>query len=97
MSAKCVCVPGVRLACGRSEHLRTAIVPGAAADRFPVRFRKGGLLMNDVIGILGAALMGFSSMAESYELLIVGRLVIGYNCGESRLRVRGRVPVSGCG
>ena len=40
--------------------------------------------MNDVIGILGAALMGFSSMAGSYELLIVGRLVIGYNCGQWR-------------
>ncbi|KAF0296742.1 Glucose transporter type 1 [Amphibalanus amphitrite] len=45
--------------------------------------RRGGLMMNDVIGIVGAAFMGFSSMADSYELLIVGRLVIGYNCGMS--------------
>lgn len=44
-------------------------------------FRKGGLLFNNVIGIIGAAAMGCSKFLESYELLIIGRYLIGINCG----------------
>ena len=44
--------------------------------------RKGGLLINNIVGILGAAAMGFAKFAESYELLIMGRFLIGVNCGE---------------
>lgn len=44
-------------------------------------YRKRGLLLNDATGILGAALMGFSKAAHSYEMLIIGRLIIGFNCG----------------
>eukprot|EP00095_Tigriopus_kingsejongensis_P005478 maker-scaffold491_size156641-snap-gene-0.27 protein:Tk05478 transcript:maker-scaffold491_size156641-snap-gene-0.27-mRNA-1 annotation:"glucose transporter isoform x" len=43
--------------------------------------RKGGLLINNVLGIGGALAMGMAKYAESYELLIVGRFVIGMNCG----------------
>ena len=39
------------------------------------------MLANNVVAFAGAALMGFSKMAGSYEMLIVGRLVIGINCG----------------
>ena len=44
--------------------------------------RRRGLLLNNLIGIGGAVLMGFSNISGSYEMLILGRLVIGVNCGE---------------
>jgi len=43
--------------------------------------RKGALLINNIFAIIAAALMGFSQVAGSYELLIVGRIFIGINCG----------------
>ena len=45
-------------------------------------YRKGGPQFNNIIGILGAAAMGFAKFSESYELLILGRFLIGVNCGE---------------
>ena len=44
-------------------------------------YRKGGLLLNNVVGILGALAMGASKVSELYELLIMGRYLIGVNCG----------------
>ena len=44
-------------------------------------FRKGGLLLNNVVGIFGALAMGASKVSELYELLIMGRYLIGVNCG----------------
>ncbi|XP_030842993.1 solute carrier family 2, facilitated glucose transporter member 1 [Strongylocentrotus purpuratus] len=43
--------------------------------------RKKSMLANNLIAFVGAALMGFSKMANSYEMLIIGRLIIGINCG----------------
>lgn len=43
--------------------------------------RKGGLLMNNLIGIVAAMAMVFSKHVTSYELLIIGRYLIGVNCG----------------
>ncbi|XP_063965728.1 solute carrier family 2, facilitated glucose transporter member 1-like [Lytechinus pictus] len=43
--------------------------------------RKKSMLANNLIAFVGAALMGFSQMAASYEMLIIGRLIIGINCG----------------
>lgn len=43
--------------------------------------RKGGLLLNNVLGIVGGCLMGFTKMAHSYEMLFFGRFIIGVNCG----------------
>ncbi|KAG8201865.1 hypothetical protein JTE90_027345 [Oedothorax gibbosus] len=43
--------------------------------------RKGGLLLNNIFVFVAAALVGFGKMAHSYEMLIVGRFVIGLNSG----------------
>ena len=43
--------------------------------------RKGGLLLNNVLVAIAAVLMGLAKYAGSYEMLIVGRLVIGINSG----------------
>ncbi|KAK6628909.1 hypothetical protein RUM43_002726 [Polyplax serrata] len=51
---------------------------GIIANRFG---RKGGLLLNNVLGIGGACLMGFTKFSSSYELLFIGRFIIGVNCG----------------
>ena len=40
-------------------------------------------MLNNIVGILGATAMGFSQLAESYELLIMGRYLIGVNCGKN--------------
>lgn len=45
-------------------------------------YRKKGLLLNNLLGVGGACLMAFSQMSNSFEMLILGRLVIGINCGE---------------
>ncbi|XP_012287356.1 glucose transporter type 1 isoform X4 [Orussus abietinus] len=51
---------------------------GIIANRFG---RKGGLLLNNVLGIVGACLMGCTKVAHSYEMLFFGRFIIGVNCG----------------
>jgi len=43
--------------------------------------RKGGLLFNNIFALIGAVFEGLSMMANSYELVIVGRFIIGINCG----------------
>lgn len=43
--------------------------------------RKGALLFNNVFAIIGGLLEGFTKTANSYEMLIAGRLFIGINCG----------------
>lgn len=43
--------------------------------------RKGGLLLNNILVFVAAALGGFCKMANSYEMLIIGRFVIGLNSG----------------
>ncbi|KAL0280738.1 UNVERIFIED_CONTAM: hypothetical protein PYX00_001954 [Menopon gallinae] len=53
-------------------------IGGTIANRFG---RKGGLLMNNFLGIIGACLMGFTKFSSSYELLFIGRFIIGVNCG----------------
>jgi SP family facilitated glucose transporter-like MFS transporter 1 len=51
---------------------------GIVANRFG---RKGGLLLNNLLGIGGGVLMGITKSTYIYELLILGRFVIGINCG----------------
>ena len=42
---------------------------------------KQTLLYNNCIGFVGAVLTGMCVMSHSYEMLIVGRLVLGFNIG----------------
>ncbi|CRK92725.1 CLUMA_CG006284, isoform A [Clunio marinus] len=51
---------------------------GWMANRFG---RKGSLLLNNFVGISGACLMGFTKFVNSYEMLFLGRFIIGVNCG----------------
>lgn len=54
------------------------LLAGWWADYFG---RKYGMLINNAFGIGAAALMFFSRMAWSYEMMIVGRFLVGFNCG----------------
>ena len=40
------------------------------------------MLVNAVVGLVGTVLMLSSKFVSSYELLIIGRFIIGYHCGE---------------
>ncbi|KAK3876034.1 hypothetical protein Pcinc_019141 [Petrolisthes cinctipes] len=51
---------------------------GSVGNKFG---RKKGLLLNNLLGVGGACLMAFCKMVNSFEMLILGRLVIGINCG----------------
>ena len=44
-------------------------------------YRKMGLLVNNVLMLLGGLLMLGSKYAESFEMLIAGRFFIGVNAG----------------
>lgn len=54
------------------------VITGVVADRFG---RKGGLLLNNILVFIAAALQGSAKIAKSAEMLIVGRLIIGINNG----------------
>lgn len=64
---------------------------GWMANRFG---RKGGLLLNNVLGIAGGCLMGSTKISHSYEMLFVGRFIIGLNCGKLH-SIRGRIQTGG--
>ncbi|XP_063223869.1 solute carrier family 2, facilitated glucose transporter member 1-like isoform X2 [Bacillus rossius redtenbacheri] len=53
-------------------------ITGIVAERLG---RKGGLLANNVLVLLSAILQGCSKSAESYEMIIIGRFLIGINSG----------------
>ncbi|RWS05689.1 solute carrier family 2: facilitated glucose transporter member 1-like isoform X3 [Dinothrombium tinctorium] len=55
-----------------------ALLTAYVAEKFG---RKGGLLWNNVFVFVAAALMGFSKLCRSYEMLILGRFFIGFNAG----------------
>ena len=63
-----------------------AFIGGWVASKFG---RKGGMLINNTVGIVAAMVMVFSKFFTSYyELLIVERYLIGVNCGKSGWTVR---------
>ncbi|CAL7952480.1 unnamed protein product [Xylocopa violacea] len=51
---------------------------GSVADRFG---RKGGLLLNNVLVLLTVIFEGCAKTAKSYEMIIIGRFIIGINAG----------------
>ncbi|VDH89420.1 MFS transporter, SP family, arabinose:H+ symporter, partial [Mytilus galloprovincialis] len=58
------------------------MIGGFSAGYFCNKYgRKGTLLRNNLLNLLGGLLMLFSDNAKSYEMLIVGRLVIGICAG----------------
>ncbi|XP_065316545.1 solute carrier family 2, facilitated glucose transporter member 1-like [Gordionus sp. m RMFG-2023] len=54
------------------------LLSGYFCDRFG---RKGCLLLNNGTAFLAAILMGCARAGHSYEMIIIGRLIIGFNCG----------------
>ncbi|XP_052084158.1 glucose transporter type 1-like isoform X2 [Mytilus californianus] len=54
------------------------LIAGWWADFFG---RKFGLILNTLPGIAAACLMFFSRHASSYEMVIAGRFLVGFNCG----------------
>jgi len=55
-----------------------AMVGGNVADRFG---RKKGLVISQVIGLLGGVIMAISKPTNSWEVLLVGRLIVGLTAG----------------
>ncbi|XP_031369663.1 solute carrier family 2, facilitated glucose transporter member 1-like isoform X2 [Apis dorsata] len=51
---------------------------GSIADRFG---RKGGLLINNILVLLTVIFEGCAKTAKSYEMIIIGRFLIGINAG----------------
>lgn len=51
---------------------------GFVADRFG---RKGGMLINNLLTFVAGFLMFISKKADSYHILLLGRFLIGVNCG----------------
>lgn len=43
---------------------------------------RGGLLRNNILIFAAAALLGFSQMAQSYQMLVIGRFIVGVNSGK---------------
>ena len=62
-----------------------AFIGGWIATKFG---RKGGMLINNTVGIVAALVMVFSKFFTYYELLLVERYLIGVNCGKSGWIVR---------
>ncbi|KAM7383321.1 hypothetical protein PAMP_002984 [Pampus punctatissimus] len=51
---------------------------GAMVNKFG---RRKSMLLSNILALLGGALMGLSSLSRSFEMVILGRLVIGVFCG----------------
>ncbi len=46
-------------------------------------YRKGGMYVNNIISSTGCILMFISKPVYSYELIIIGRFLIGLSCGNN--------------
>ena len=40
------------------------------------------MMVNTVFGIVAGLLMAFSKVAASYEMIIIGRFLVGFNSGQ---------------
>ncbi|XP_041844944.1 solute carrier family 2, facilitated glucose transporter member 3 [Melanotaenia boesemani] len=43
--------------------------------------RRKSMMISNILALLGGALMGLSSLSQSFEMVIIGRLIIGVFCG----------------
>lgn len=43
--------------------------------------RRKSMLLSNILALVGGGLMGLSLVAKSYEMVIIGRLIIGVFCG----------------
>uniref|UniRef100_A0A3P8WUL6 Solute carrier family 2 member 3b n=1 Tax=Cynoglossus semilaevis TaxID=244447 RepID=A0A3P8WUL6_CYNSE len=43
--------------------------------------RRRSMLLSNILAVVGASLMGLSGLSRSFEMIIIGRLVIGVFCG----------------
>lgn len=50
-------------------------------DRLSPIIRRKSMLIANILAVLGGGLMGLSSLSKSFEMVIIGRLVIGLFCG----------------
>ena len=48
-------------------------------------FRRGAQLASNILSFVGAVLMGFSKMANSIEMIIIARFLIGVFSGKRKL------------
>ncbi|CAK9300357.1 unnamed protein product [Gordionus sp. m RMFG-2023] len=60
------------------------LIGGTLTQRYG---RRGCLLLNNLLAISGAVLMGSAKPAKSYYMIILGRLLIGFNAGVSSVAV----------
>lgn len=51
---------------------------GVFVNRFG---RRNSMLIVNIFAVIGGCFMGFCKLAKSFEMLIIGRLVIGFFCG----------------
>ncbi|XP_037641432.1 solute carrier family 2, facilitated glucose transporter member 3 isoform X1 [Sebastes umbrosus] len=51
---------------------------GAMVDKFG---RRKSMLLNNILAVLGGGFMGLSGVSNSFEMVIVGRFIIGVFCG----------------
>lgn len=42
------------------------------------------MMINNIFALIAALIMGIAKVTNCYPLLIVGRVIIGFNCGMSR-------------
>lgn len=45
-------------------------------------FRRKAMLINNLFAFIGGSLMGMSKLCRSFEMMILGRFIIGAYCGE---------------
>lgn len=62
----------------KSQLSTISLISGIVADNLG---RKGGLLLNNILVVLTVIAEGSSKAASSYELVILGRFLIGINSG----------------
>lgn len=44
--------------------------------------RRKAMLINNMFAFIGGSLMGLSKLCSSFEMMVLGRLVIGAYCGQ---------------